>query len=245
MLRALRDLLACGRNHGAAGETYNTQTTLQPPVRASSTSPTPVNTRRVPRQVLAPRARQGPRPQPRNDMLLHLAEVNANMTLALRQSQELLSLACAQAFHLDVSSANRPHDTVVYVLRLHQNKYYVGKTQRLLHRFREHVAGDGAAWTRRYKPVRIEATYPCLVDGMENAVVKMYMMTKGVDNVRGGAYVTDVLSAEQIAFIQAELVHDADLCFRCHQKGHFVRDCQESKSGDSHDVQTDDDMRFF
>jgi predicted GIY-YIG superfamily endonuclease len=156
---------------------------------------------------------------------MQLADTNVTMVNMLRQTQELLSLACAQAFHLDTTSSSKPHDTLVYALRLQENKYYVGKTQHLLRRFVEHKAGHGAAWTRKYKPVRIEATYPCLVDGMENAVVKMYMMTKGVHNVRGGAYVTDTLSPGQVAFIEAELVHDADQCFLCHGTGHYAREC--------------------
>lgn len=41
----------------------------------------------------------------------------------------------------------------LYVLSLEDNKYYIGVTHDLNIRFGNHIEGDGAAYTEKFKPV--------------------------------------------------------------------------------------------
>jgi predicted GIY-YIG superfamily endonuclease len=82
----------------------------------------------------------------------------------------------------------------LYVLRLEDDKYYVGITSKTVeHRFMQHKNGfAGAAWTKEHKPISIldsrdlgyvtkdEAEY------YENIVVRKYIHKYGIENVRGG-----------------------------------------------------------
>ena len=51
----------------------------------------------------------------------------------------------------------------IYILKLKNSKYYVGKTQNIEKRYEQHVNGTGSAWTKKYKPLsiikRIKSTY--------------------------------------------------------------------------------------
>ena len=45
----------------------------------------------------------------------------------------------------------------IYVLKLECGKYYIGRTnKKVIERFKEHKTGKGSAWTRKYKPIRID-----------------------------------------------------------------------------------------
>ena len=78
---------------------------------------------------------------------------------------------------------------MVYVLKLEQDKYYVGWSGRKdLSRIEEHFSGKGAQWTKRYKPIRLVHIIP---DGTmldEEAVTLWLAFEKGFGNVRGGSY---------------------------------------------------------
>ena len=46
--------------------------------------------------------------------------------------------------------------TTIYILKLNNNKYYVGKTNRTVNdRYQEHLDGNGSIWTKKYKPQSI------------------------------------------------------------------------------------------
>ena len=42
----------------------------------------------------------------------------------------------------------------IYVLKLEQGKYYIGKTNNIKRRYMEHLQGSGASCTAKYKPLR-------------------------------------------------------------------------------------------
>lgn len=174
--------------------------------------------------------------QPLSGITAELSRSNTMLIKVVHDYQQLLGLMCTEAFRAHHAEESRAVDTrelvhqntLVYVLQLQQHKYYVGKTKRLLQRYEEHESGRGAVWTQKYKPVRIVATYPCLVPGMENAVVKLYMAKKGIPNVRGGAYANDELNAEQLRCLELELRHDFEKCYACGKAGHYARNCSTS-----------------
>lgn len=47
-----------------------------------------------------------------------------------------------------------------YVLKLQDNKYYVGRTMKTLDdRFVEHLTGIGSAWTKKYPPLEVVESF--------------------------------------------------------------------------------------
>lgn len=115
--------------------------------------------------------------------------------------------------------------TNIYILKLRDGKYYVGKTDNVEHRFEQHLEGKGSAWTKKYSPIKIEKTIPNASPFDEDRYVKEYMSKHGVENVRGGAYSQIDLEAGTIAQIENEIRGATDKCMKCGEKGHFVANC--------------------
>jgi len=85
--------------------------------------------------------------------------------------------------------------SALYVLKLEDNKYYVGMSYDLNRRFGQHWGGQGAKWTRLHKPVSVEQIiYPATEPGIENRVALEYMRKYGWENVRGGSWSALTLS---------------------------------------------------
>ena len=82
----------------------------------------------------------------------------------------------------------------LYVLALEAGKYYVGISRNVKKRFDAHQRGEGAEWTKLYKPLKviqdIQMAYCSYSkvkpyeDGKTIELMKQY----GRDNVRGGIY---------------------------------------------------------
>ena len=114
----------------------------------------------------------------------------------------------------------------VYVLQLESNKYYVGKTNDIDRRFNEHLHGRRSSiWTKRYKPIRIlERINDCDCFDEDKITVK-YMSKHGINNVRGGAFVTMTLSPETVGHIHKRIRMALDLCVNCGSNKHFIMEC--------------------
>lgn len=113
----------------------------------------------------------------------------------------------------------------IYILCLQGGKYYVGKTTNVAKRYQEHLNGQGAQWTRKYKPISLERTIPNASPFDEDKYVKEYMAKYGIDKVRGGSYVQEELSEFHMDALKMELWAAQDKCTQCGRKGHFVKDC--------------------
>ena len=122
--------------------------------------------------------------------------------------------------------------TNVYVLELVEGKYYVGCSKNVLIRYQQHASGTGAAWTKKYPPIRILEVFNNVDEFEENNVTKKYMATFGIDNVRGGSYCTFTLPAEEVAVITKEIRSSQGCCVKCGRKGHFVTECYANTSVD-------------
>ena len=77
---------------------------------------------------------------------------------------------------------------IIYVLKLENEKYYVGITTNLNYRIAQHLNGSGSNWTSLHKPISIVETIFNAARTMENEVTKRYMEQYGKDNVRGGSW---------------------------------------------------------
>ena len=131
--------------------------------------------------------------------------------------------------------------STLYVLKLQHGKYYVGKTRDVSRRFQEHRDGVGAAWTRKYAPISIEKTIPMTSPFDEDKVTKEYMSMYGIDNVRGGVYVSEVLEIGQHREAQRAIWAAKDCCTRCGRKGHFVATCYARTTVDGNATEEGED----
>ena len=95
-----------------------------------------------------------------------------------------------------------PDLTIIYALRLRDNKYYIGGTHadNFDLRLTMHRCGEVLEWTKRHRPLEghraivgyyILENSPDLIGDEVNEITIKYMKYFGVDNVRGGSF-TDV-----------------------------------------------------
>lgn len=115
----------------------------------------------------------------------------------------------------------------IYVLECAEFKFYVGKTSSPNYRIEDHFTNGGSAWTRKYKPTRIDALIPNCSDFDEDKYVKEYMNLYGIENVRGGAYSQIELDEMQLTALKRELASSTNLCFICQSAEHFADYCPQ------------------
>ena len=75
----------------------------------------------------------------------------------------------------------------LYVLKLQDGCFYVGKTDDLEHRLSKHFKGQGTAWTKKHRPVEVV----CVCDEgetTERSLTIEMMKQHGIQNVRGAAW---------------------------------------------------------
>ena len=85
-----------------------------------------------------------------------------------------------------------------YVLKLEEDKFYVGITYNLNLRYAQHKAGDGALWTKAYKPISIFAVEMDVEKDWENKMTLDMMQKHGIDNVRGGSWCRETINKDRI-----------------------------------------------
>ena len=115
--------------------------------------------------------------------------------------------------------------TNIYILKLKNNNYYVGKSQDPEKRFVEHLSGSGSSWTQLHEPIEIIDIIQNVDDFEEDKQVKKLMLLHGIDNVRGGSYSQIELSQEQKNLLQTELRSAQNQCINCGDNNHYVKDC--------------------
>lgn len=115
--------------------------------------------------------------------------------------------------------------TNIYVLRLESGRYYVGKSDNIMDRYKQHLNQRGSAWTKKYRPISIEKTFENVSSFDEDKITKEYMSIHGIENVRGGCYVEIELSDFHKDALKMEIWGAKDLCTQCGRNGHWVKDC--------------------
>ena len=112
----------------------------------------------------------------------------------------------------------------IYVLKLKNNKYYIGKTTNPDFRLNNHFNSEGSIWTKKYEPISICELRPNCTDKDESIVTQEYMKKHGIDNVRGGPWCSLDIS-EHKKTIEHMIKSEDDLCYNCGKSGHFVNQC--------------------
>ena len=120
----------------------------------------------------------------------------------------------------------------IYVLELEQGKYYVGKTNHTFQRFNQHVTGDGAEWTKKYKVKDLFAFHKNRTDADENRITLQMMKKYGVKNVRGGSWCQLKLSKSSIKSLENRIngrrhskVKSSKKCTKCGRNNHNANNC--------------------
>ena len=77
----------------------------------------------------------------------------------------------------------------IYILALEENKYYVGKWKpaNVAMRIQQHFDGNGAKWTKKFRPKRVCSIHHNRDDREETRLTIEMMKIHGIPNVRGGS----------------------------------------------------------
>lgn len=81
----------------------------------------------------------------------------------------------------------------VYVLKLEDDRYYVGRTSNFMQRMNEHFTSGGSEYTKKYKPIKIVEVFEEKDKYDERDKTLEYMQKYGYEKVRGYAWCREVL----------------------------------------------------
>lgn len=118
----------------------------------------------------------------------------------------------------------------IYILALEHDCFYVGRSKNVKMRIQAHFQGEGSSWTQMHPVVNVVRIMPSQCNEEEDMWTKRLMRQHSIEQVRGGTYSRPTLSQEEIKFIEKEIRHNKDDCFKCGSPDHFIRDCPERGS---------------
>ena len=93
-----------------------------------------------------------------------------------------------------------------YILKLENDKIYVGNTNNINKRLKQHFNNEGSKFTKKYKPIEIISINPNKNNKQETRTTLKYMNKYGINNVRGGKFVSsNDYSDNMIKFIEKKI----------------------------------------
>ena len=117
----------------------------------------------------------------------------------------------------------------IYAIQLEKGKYYIGKTNNPQFRLDSHFNSNGSEWTKIYKPLRVIEVKPNCDDYDEDKITRQYMDKYGINNVRGGSFVSVKLEKSTIDTLTKMNNGTNNKCFICGKAGHFAKNCQKNE----------------
>lgn len=116
----------------------------------------------------------------------------------------------------------------IYVLRLEEGKYYVGKSVVPEIRLKNHFKKNGSYWTKEYRPIEIIEIVKEEFKLHEEMITLKYMDKYGMDNVRGGSFCRKKLDPRERYVLNRIMKSANDVCFLCGSEDHFNRHCPDN-----------------
>jgi hypothetical protein len=93
----------------------------------------------------------------------------------------------------------------IYILGLEDEKYFVGTTTNSYFTLKSYLNNNKAAWTQKYKPLRVTRFIEDCYDYEEDTVTLNLMKIYGIANVRGGSYVNVNLDKTTLDIIKQKI----------------------------------------
>lgn len=118
---------------------------------------------------------------------------------------------------------------MIYVLKLNSNKWYVGKTNNINSRLKQHISGNGSSWTQLYRMEKLVEQKDIKSPFDEDMTTLEYIAKYGIENVRGGSWSQVKLTEDQIINIGAMINSANNTCFKCNEPGHIAKYCKNKK----------------
>ncbi len=129
----------------------------------------------------------------------------------------------------------------IYVLQLEKGKYYIGKTNNPKIRLNNHFNSNGSEWTKKYKPIKVLEIKSDCDDYDEDKITIQYMDKYGINNVRGGSFVSIKLEKYALDTLQKMSNGTNNKCFTCGKNGHFAKYCKEKNDDDEWETDDEED----
>jgi len=105
----------------------------------------------------------------------------------------------------------------IYVLRLEQRKFYVGRTNNYDKTMWEHMNGNGPEWIQKYPLDKAIECIPNCDNFDEDKYTIKYMNEFGIDNVRGGSFKNIHLTDSETKIIKQMITYSTEFCYMCGQ----------------------------
>jgi cellular nucleic acid-binding protein len=102
----------------------------------------------------------------------------------------------------------------IYTLKLQEGKYYIGKTNNP-HFSLDTSFNSNIAWTKIYKPIKVIEFIPDKDISELDKYTIQYMDKYGIDNVRGGTFISTELDAATIERLKRRNRGSNFTCFLC------------------------------
>lgn len=132
----------------------------------------------------------------------------------------------------------------IYTLQLENGKYYVGKTNNPQFRIQNHIHNKASAWTSLHKPIKVLELISDCDDYDEDKYTRVYMDKYGIQNVRGGSFVSVKLDDATIKQLTKMRNGTNNNCFNCGNYGHFANKCNNTKKNYHNKIHSDSRKKF-